>query len=176
MVATSTATLPHPDRPISTNEPHPGPRGRSVSALAIAVAAVLGVLGGLGAFTFGYGDGAAYMTNDPEACTQCHVMQEQYDSWIKSGHAHVATCNDCHLPHHNVEESELRAKVDAIQDRTVAVTERAAEAMTSMLDAILEAQVAGATDEALAPVYDLQRKAMWRLDYIRGSVPILVEI
>jgi cytochrome c nitrite reductase small subunit len=73
------------------------------------VAAVLGVLGGLGAFTFGYGDGAAYMTNDPEACTQCHVMQEQYDSWIKSGHAHVATCNDCHLPHHPVRKWVTKA-------------------------------------------------------------------
>ncbi len=58
-----------------------------------------GVLGGLGTFTFGYGNGAAYLSNDPQACTNCHVMQEQYDSWIKSGHAHVAACNDCHLPH-----------------------------------------------------------------------------
>lgn len=57
------------------------------------------MLGGLGFFTFGYGDGAAYLSNDPEACTNCHVMQQQFDSWIKSGHAHVAVCNDCHLPH-----------------------------------------------------------------------------
>lgn len=66
------------------------------------MAAALGVLGGLGGFTFGYGDGAAYLSSDPEACTNCHVMQEQFDSWIKSGHAHVATCNDCHLPHNPV--------------------------------------------------------------------------
>jgi cytochrome c nitrite reductase small subunit len=26
-------------------------------------------------------------------------MQPQYDSWMKSGHHHVATCVDCHLPH-----------------------------------------------------------------------------
>jgi cytochrome c nitrite reductase small subunit len=26
-------------------------------------------------------------------------MQPQYDSWLKSGHHHVAGCADCHLPH-----------------------------------------------------------------------------
>jgi cytochrome c nitrite reductase small subunit len=26
-------------------------------------------------------------------------MQENYDSWVKSSHHNVATCNDCHLPH-----------------------------------------------------------------------------
>jgi cytochrome c nitrite reductase small subunit len=26
-------------------------------------------------------------------------MTEQYEAWLKSGHRHVATCVDCHLPH-----------------------------------------------------------------------------
>jgi cytochrome c nitrite reductase small subunit len=26
-------------------------------------------------------------------------MQEHYDSWVKSSHHGVATCNDCHLSH-----------------------------------------------------------------------------
>lgn len=62
-------------------------------------AAALGVAVGLGAFTFGYGDGAAYLSNDPAACANCHVMQAHYDSWLKSSHEDVATCNDCHVPH-----------------------------------------------------------------------------
>ncbi|KAA0214203.1 MAG: cytochrome c nitrite reductase small subunit [Leptolyngbya sp. PLA3] len=61
---------------------------------------MLGVLGGLGAFTFGYGEGAAYLSNDPAACTNCHVMQGYFDTWVKSSHRSVAVCNDCHLPHH----------------------------------------------------------------------------
>jgi len=65
--------------------------------LAIMVAGTLGVLGGLGAFTFGYGDGSAYLTNDPSACANCHIMQGHYDSWVRSSHSNVATCNDCHL-------------------------------------------------------------------------------
>jgi len=60
---------------------------------------VVGVLGGIGLFTFGYGDGAAYLTNHPESCANCHVMRESYNTWLNSGHRHVAVCNDCHLPH-----------------------------------------------------------------------------
>ena len=73
-----------------------------ISALAIAVAAAVGVLGGLGTFTVGYGDGLAYLTNDPTACANCHVMQDHFDAWVKSSHRNVAGCNDCHLPHNFV--------------------------------------------------------------------------
>ena len=47
--------------------------------------------------------------------------------------------------------------------------ERAAAAMTDMLDAILEAKAAGVTDEQLEPILTLQRKSMWRLDYISSE-------
>jgi cytochrome c nitrite reductase small subunit len=65
----------------------------------LVIVAAAGVLGGLGSFTFGYGDGLAYLKNDPAACANCHVMQASYDSWLKSSHRKVATCNDCHLSH-----------------------------------------------------------------------------
>lgn len=88
-----------------TARPEPGQDregGRSILSrrvLSIALALTLGILGGLGVFTFGYGKGAAYLSNDPEACTNCHVMQGHFDSWVKSSHKNVAVCNDCHLPH-----------------------------------------------------------------------------
>jgi cytochrome c nitrite reductase small subunit len=70
-----------------------------VGSRAIAVyAGLLGVLGGVGAFTFGYANGLSYLSTDPRACANCHVMNEQYDAWQKSGHRHTATCVDCHLP------------------------------------------------------------------------------
>ena len=50
-------------------------------------------------YTFAYARGWAYMTDDPRACANCHVMNEQYDGWIKSSHRSVAVCNDCHVPH-----------------------------------------------------------------------------
>lgn len=70
-----------------------------VGLLPLLVAVAIGVLGGLGVFTFGYGEGTAYLKNDPAACANCHVMQSHYDSWLNSSHENVATCNDCHLPH-----------------------------------------------------------------------------
>lgn len=70
--------------------------------IPVALAILLGLIGGIGAFTFGYGKGFSYMSNDPTACANCHVMQDHFDSWQKSSHHHVATCNDCHLPHNFV--------------------------------------------------------------------------
>jgi nitrite reductase (cytochrome c-552) len=75
--------------------------------------------------------------------------------------------NACQQCHHT--EEELREKVATIQSRTLALMDRAAHAMTDMLDAIMEAKAAGASEEQLAPIYDLQRKAMWRLDYISSE-------
>ena len=66
---------------------------------ALAVATALGLALGLGAFTFVYAKGYSYLTNDPGACANCHIMTEHFDAWTKSSHRAVATCNDCHTPH-----------------------------------------------------------------------------
>lgn len=66
------------------------------------MAVMLGALCGVGAFTFGYGKGWSYLSNNPTTCANCHVMQDHFDSWQKSSHRHVAVCNDCHLPHHPI--------------------------------------------------------------------------
>ena len=72
------------------------PRRFSLNVLAgIAFGAAVGV----GLFTFGYAKGASYLTNDPKACANCHVMQGHFDAWVKSSHRAVAVCNDCHAPH-----------------------------------------------------------------------------
>lgn len=52
-----------------------------------------------GTYTFWYAGGASYLTDDPAACANCHPMQETFDDWVRSSHATVATCNDCHVPH-----------------------------------------------------------------------------
>ena len=70
-----------------------------IGILPIAIAVLMGIFAGVGAFTFGYGEGWAYLSNDPAACANCHVMDEHYDMWQNSSHHGVATCNDCHLPH-----------------------------------------------------------------------------
>jgi cytochrome c nitrite reductase small subunit len=76
-----------------------GAFGSRGAALLLATGLALGVMLGVGGFTFVYADGASYMRDDPVACANCHVMQGQYDGWVKSSHHAVATCNDCHVPH-----------------------------------------------------------------------------
>jgi cytochrome c nitrite reductase small subunit len=73
-------------------------RGTHVSPALIATA-LIGLVGGLGIFTFGYAEGGSYLSKDPRACANCHVMNDQYASWSRGPHHATATCADCHLPH-----------------------------------------------------------------------------
>lgn len=61
-------------------------------------AGVLGAAAGVGIYTFIYARGASYLTSDPAACANCHIMRDHYDGWAKSTHHAVAGCNDCHTP------------------------------------------------------------------------------
>jgi cytochrome c nitrite reductase small subunit len=68
--------------------------------VAIIVIGVLaGVAVGIGGYTFVYAKGYSYLTNDPAACANCHVMRDYYSGWMKGPHRSVAVCNDCHAPH-----------------------------------------------------------------------------
>ncbi len=69
-----------------------------------------GLLAGLGVYTFVYAKGFSYLTNDPEACRNCHVMNGVFEGWSKGGHQHVAVCNDCHVPHNLI--GKLWTKAD----------------------------------------------------------------
>ena len=40
----------------------------------------------------------SYLSSDPKACINCHVMNTQYASWQHSSHAREAACVECHLP------------------------------------------------------------------------------
>jgi cytochrome c nitrite reductase small subunit len=72
-----------------------GYRGRWLVAFVVA----LGLAAGIGMYTVRYAEGLSYLSSDPAACVNCHIMRPQYDAWLKSSHRAVATCVDCHLPH-----------------------------------------------------------------------------
>jgi cytochrome c nitrite reductase small subunit len=74
---------------------------RSLAALgapSIAVCALAGALAGAGGVTVYTSEAASYLSNDPRACINCHVMRDHYDGWQKASHHAQATCNDCHTP------------------------------------------------------------------------------
>ncbi len=106
------------------------------------------------------------------ACADCHMPYKREgaakisDHWVRSPMLNTArACQTCHP----VAEQELQARVDAIQDRTHALMQRAAVALTDMLDAIAAAKSAGATAAQLQPALELQRKAQWRLDFVAAE-------
>jgi len=70
-----------------------------VRRATLVLCVALGVFAGLGGFTFHYAKGTSYMSSDPKVCVNCHIMNDQYDSWEKSSHHQAARCVDCHLPH-----------------------------------------------------------------------------
>lgn len=69
--------------------------GRWPSVLA---GCAIGVATALGGYTFIYARGYAYLTNDPQACANCHVMRDHFSAWVKGSHRSAAVCNDCHTP------------------------------------------------------------------------------
>ena len=77
-------------------------RATKIGITAVAVAAAVGAAAGIGGYTFLYAEGGSYLTNDPAACANCHIMRDHFDAWAKSSHHAVATCNDCHTPHASI--------------------------------------------------------------------------
>ncbi len=79
----------------------------------------LGVLAGLGLAVGKVSRATSYLSDDPEGCVNCHVMQPQYASWQRSSHAGVATCNDCHVPHETVFDAYAFKARDGIYHSTI---------------------------------------------------------
>lgn len=78
--------------------PQTPPQSRLPLILGVLAGLTVGGAAGVGCYTFVYAKGGSYMTNDPLACANCHIMQDHYDAWTKSTHHAVAVCNDCHTP------------------------------------------------------------------------------
>jgi len=70
--------------------------------MGIVAAALIGLVIGIGIFGVRYSEMPSYLSSNPMTCTNCHVMQPEYDAWSRGAHKNVATCDDCHLPHDNV--------------------------------------------------------------------------
>lgn len=103
------------------------------------------------------------------SCADCHMPYRRVGAMKVSDH-HVrspllnvaASCQTCH----RVPEAELLARAHTIQDRTVALIQRASDALMEMMSEITAARAAGATDAQLAEALQLHRRAQWRLDFV----------
>jgi len=60
----------------------------SVSLIVLAVVAFT--------YVFTLAKGLSYLSSDPKACINCHVMNTSYATWQHSSHSQVK-CIECHL-------------------------------------------------------------------------------
>ena len=125
------------------------------------------------------------------------AQHPEFETWSQGIHARAGVaCADCHMPYtrvgaakisehhiqspllminrscqvcHPVSEDELLSRVHTIQDRTHALMERSGQALSAMLDVIVAVKKQGATEQQLAPIYALQRKGQWRLDFVNAE-------
>jgi nitrite reductase (cytochrome c-552) len=88
------------------------------------------------------------------------------DHWVRSPLLNINNaCQTCH----RIAEAEIKARVDQIQSRNFELMQRGGAAITSLIDAVVSAKKAGATEAQLQPALELQRKAQWRLDFIAAE-------
>ena len=118
------------------------------------------------------------------ACADCHMPYQREGSvkvsehWVRSPLLQVnRSCAVCH-PY---ADDEIKGRVQAIQDRHYALLNRAGQAASQMIDAIValrksygDADLAAwrarvAKEPKLAEIGELQRAAQWRLDYVAAE-------
>ncbi|MCX6234141.1 MAG: cytochrome c nitrite reductase small subunit [Bacteroidetes bacterium] len=60
----------------------------------------------------------SYISDDPKACVNCHIMSPEYATWNHSSHRKVCTCNDCHVPQDNFLVKYLYKAKDGMKHAT----------------------------------------------------------
>lgn len=83
---------------------------------------ITGVIVGGGALTLYMLRADTYLTDDPAACVNCHIMGPYYATWFHSSHSRNATCNDCHVPHENAVKKWVFKGMDGMRHVAVFLT------------------------------------------------------
>ncbi|MCX8106405.1 MAG: cytochrome c nitrite reductase small subunit [Ignavibacterium album] len=76
---------------------------------------LVGIGFGLLLLTLHLARATSYLSDDPAACVNCHVMAPYFATWEKGSHGRVATCNDCHIPHDNIINTYLFKAKDGMR-------------------------------------------------------------
>jgi cytochrome c nitrite reductase small subunit len=84
----------------------------------LSVIILLGIFSGLGLYVLYISNALSYLSDDPQVCINCHVMNPQYATWERGSHGKVATCNDCHVPHNNFISKYLFKANDGLRHAT----------------------------------------------------------
>ncbi len=76
---------------------------------------LLGIFFGLILLVLHVGRATSYLSDDPSACVNCHVMAPYFATWQNSSHGRFTVCNDCHVPQNNVFEKYFFKASDGLR-------------------------------------------------------------
>jgi nitrite reductase (cytochrome c-552) len=125
------------------------------------------------------------------------AQHPEFEMWSQGIHARSGvTCPDCHMPYkregalkisdhhvrspllnvnracqtcHRWSEDELKSRVDAIQQRTFQLRNRAMDALVALIGDLKAARSGGRSDAAVAAAQDFQRRAQFLLDFVEAE-------
>ena len=125
------------------------------------------------------------------------AQHPEFEMWNQGIHARSGvTCADCHMPYmregaqkisdhhvrspllninracqtcHKWSEDELRGRVETIQERTVALRNRAMDALVALIADIKAAKAAGATGAPLTAALEFQRHGQFYVDFVESE-------
>jgi nitrite reductase (cytochrome c-552) len=106
------------------------------------------------------------------SCADCHMPYKR-EGAIKVSDHHVRSpllniaraCQTCH----RYDETEIKARVESIQDRTKGMIDRAEVAVTDLIDALKSAKNKNVAEARIKAAQALHRKAQWRLDFVMSE-------
>ena len=106
------------------------------------------------------------------ACADCHMpyMREGAtkitDHYIRSPLLNVSrACLQCH----HFTEQEMLDRVSRIQNINRKLLDRAEDALVSLINKLAEAKKENISEAELRPIYEFQRKAQWRVDFVNAE-------
>ena len=106
------------------------------------------------------------------ACADCHMPYLRVggtkvsDHWVRSPVLNLnRACQSCH----KWPETELKARVEAIQDKHMTLREQAFDALVALIGEIKVEKEAGRSDADLETARYLQRRAQFLFDYVEAE-------
>ncbi|MBZ5645935.1 MAG: ammonia-forming cytochrome c nitrite reductase subunit c552 [Acidobacteriia bacterium] len=139
------------------------------STATIVLGILVGVALGLGLYTFVYAKGYSYLTNDPNACADCHMPYTREgglkisDHDVRSPLLNInRACQTCH----RWPEKELKDRVEEIQTRFYDTCNIALDALMDLIHDIKAAKDAGASETDMEQARQYQRQAQLYIDFM----------
>lgn len=106
------------------------------------------------------------------ACADCHMPYNR-EGAIKISDHHVRSpllniaraCQTCH----RFPESEIKDRVEEIQNRTFQLMDRAEDAIVQLIVELEAAKKEGVPEDRLKEALEFHRKAQWRVDFVNAE-------